>query len=118
MNDLFDLFFQNGVPNLPAFCTLAAMAGFGVLALFALVMYFREDEKEACAAPAIARAAREAQMAYAEQVRQAEVARQREDQFLESHWTCPHCGTLVGEKQDACPGCGQRLTLEILKAQA
>lgn len=106
------------VADLPLLCTLVVMAGFGALAFFALMMYVREDEKETCAAPAIARAAREAQMAYAEQVRQAEVARQREDQFLESHWTCPHCGTLVGEKQDACPGCGQRLTLEILKAQA
>lgn len=53
-----------------------------------------------------------------EAVRQAAIVDKREEQFLESHWTCPRCGTLVGEKQDGCPGCGQRLTLEILKAQA
>jgi hypothetical protein len=105
------------VAELPLICALVVLAGFGALAFFALVMYLREDEKEACAAPAIARAAYQARMAYAEQVHQAQVASQREDLFLESHWTCPHCGTLVGEKQDGCPGCGQRLTLEILKAQ-
>jgi len=105
------------VADLPLLCTFAVLAGLGAIALFALVMYVRSQEEEERAAPAIARAAYQARMAYAEQVHQAQVASQREDLFLESHWTCPHCGTLVGEKQDGCPGCGQRLTLEILKAQ-
>ena len=63
-------------------------------------------------------AQRESRMhAVAEDQRQAAINEKREAQMLESHWTCPHCMTLVSTTLDACPACGGRLTLAILKAQ-
>lgn len=55
--------------------------------------------------------------AVADDQRQAAISEKREAQMLETHWTCPHCMTLVSTVLDSCPACGSRLTLAVLRAQ-